>query len=78
MEDARKIKEIDSNYAGINKLIAELEKLQKEKFEKMKNEVMGNLKGLGNMILGKFGMSVDNFKLNQNPDGTYNIQYGNQ
>ena len=44
----------------------------------MKNEVLGNLKGLGNTILGKFGMSLDNFKLNQNPDGTYNIAYQNQ
>lgn len=44
----------------------------------MKNEVMGNLKGLGNMILGKFGMSLDSFKLNQNTDGTYNINYQNK
>ena len=32
----------------------------------MKTEVLGNLKNLGNMFLGKFGMSLDNFKLNQN------------
>ena len=43
----------------------------------MKTEVMGNLKNLGNMFLGNFGMSLDNFKLNQNQDGTYNINYGN-
>ena len=43
----------------------------------MKTEVIGNLKNLGNMVLGKFGMSVDNFKMGQNPDGTYNIQYQN-
>ena len=30
----------------------------------MKDEVLTNLKGLGNMVLGKFGMSLDNFKLN--------------
>ncbi len=55
----------------------ELDRLQKEKFEKMKTEVLTNLKGFGNTILGKFGMSLDNFKLNQNADGTYNINYGN-
>jgi hypothetical protein len=41
----------------------------------MKTEVLTNLKGLGNSLLGKFGMSLDNFKLNQNTDGTYNINY---
>jgi hypothetical protein len=57
--------------------VIELDRLQKEKFEKMKTEVLTNLKGFGNTILGKFGMSLDNFKLNQNADGTYNINYGN-
>jgi len=59
------------------KIIPELEKLQKEKFDKMKDEVVGNLKTLGNSMLGYFGMSLDNFKMQQNPDGTYNINYGN-
>ena len=58
-----------------NKIIPELERLQKEKMEKMKDEVVGNLKTLGNSMLGYFGMSVDNFKMQQNPDGTYNINY---
>lgn len=43
----------------------------------MKNEVLGNLKNLGNMFLGKFGINLDNFKLNQNQDGTYNVNYQN-
>lgn len=42
----------------------ELEKLQKEKFDKMKDEVVGGLKQLGNMFLGNFGMSLDNFQMN--------------
>ena len=64
LEDAKKIEEIDPMHPGIHKQVIELEKLHKEKFEKMKNEVAGNLKNLGNMFLGKFGMSLDNFKLN--------------
>lgn len=44
----------------------------------MKDEVMGNLKNLGNMVLGKFGMSLDNFKMNPNADGTYNVSYNNK
>ena len=77
LEDAKKIKELEPGFVGIDNLIAELDKLQKEKFEKMKNEVIGNLKNLGNMVLGKFGMNLNNFKLNPNADGTYNISYNN-
>ena len=77
LEDARKIAELEPAYPGIHKQVAELEELHKAKFEKMKTEVLGNLKSLGNMVLGKFGMSLDNFKLNQNPDGTYNVNYQN-
>lgn len=77
MEDAKKIQELDPSYPQIHRTVNELDKLQKEKFEKMKTEVMGNLKSFGNTILGKFGMSLDNFKLQQNQDGTYNINYQN-
>ena len=77
LEDAKKLLELDPTYPGIKKQISELDELQKAKFEKMKTEVLGNLKNLGNMFLGKFGMSVDNFKMNQNQDGTYNMSYQN-
>ena len=64
--DANKIHEIDPNFLSpqLQKtIIPELEKLQKEKFEKMKDEVVGNMKKLGNSFLGYFGMSTDNFKM---------------
>ena len=73
--DAKKIAEIEPGFKDISKTIAQLENLQKEKFDKMKDEVVGGLKSLGNMFLGNFGMSVDNFAMAQNQDGTYNIQY---
>ena len=77
VKDAKRIEEIDPGFKGIRPLIMQLEKQRDEKFAKMKDEVMGGLKQLGNMFLGNFGMSVDNFKMNQNADGTYNMQYGN-
>ena len=76
--DAQKILEVDPGFQAAtlrSREIPELERLQKEKFEKMKEEVVGNLKTLGNSVLGYFGMSVDNFKMQQNADGTYNINY---
>ncbi len=39
--------------------------------------MMGKLKDVGNSLLGMFGMSLDNFQLNQNNGGGYNIQYKN-
>ena len=73
--DAKRIMELDPSFPQIKKTTIELEKLQKEKFDKMKDEVMDGMKNLGNMFLGNFGMSVENFKTVQNQDGTYNIQY---
>lgn len=36
---------------------------------------MDGLKNIGNSILGYFGMSLDNFKLEQGPGGGYNISF---
>eukprot|EP00823_Brevimastigomonas_motovehiculus_P007603 TRINITY_DN66_c0_g1_i1.p1 TRINITY_DN66_c0_g1~~TRINITY_DN66_c0_g1_i1.p1 ORF type:complete len:271 (+),score=98.61 TRINITY_DN66_c0_g1_i1:73-885(+) len=59
----------------VRKLGAEAEKRQ----EKMKTEMMGKLKDLGNTILGKFGLSLDNFKATQDPKtGSYSINFSKQ
>lgn len=48
----------------------------KEKHEKLKEEMMTSLKGIGNTILGKFGMSLDNFKMEQDPNtGSYSVSF---
>ncbi len=36
---------------------------------------MDGLKNIGNSILGYFGMSLDNFKLEQGQGGGYNISF---
>jgi len=41
----------------------------------MKTEVIDGLKGLANSVLGYWNMSTENFKLNQNENGSYNIQF---
>lgn len=51
-----------------------LEKENEEKMTKLKDEALGKLKDLGNSILGNFGMSLDNFKMTQDPtSGGWNI-----
>ncbi|GAA6056880.1 hypothetical protein JCM3770_005126 [Rhodotorula araucariae] len=42
---------------------------------KEKEEVVDKLKDLGNMVLGKFGLSTDNFKLQEQPGGGYGISF---
>jgi hypothetical protein len=56
--------------------VAELTPVVQERQEKMKEEMLGKLKDLGNTILGKFGMSLDNFKAEKDPDtGSYSIKF---
>lgn len=44
--------------------------------EKLKEEMLGKLKEMGNWVLGKFGMSLDNFKAVQDPaTGSYSIAF---
>ncbi|GAA5987420.1 hypothetical protein JCM11641_002285 [Rhodosporidiobolus odoratus] len=43
--------------------------------QKEKDEVLGKLKDLGNTVLGKFGMSTENFKFVQQEGGGYSMQF---
>ena len=43
--------------------------------EKEKDEMLGKLKELGNGILGRFGLSTDMFKFEQQPGGGYNMSF---
>jgi tetratricopeptide (TPR) repeat protein len=74
--DLKRCLEIDPNYREARLEALRVEKAVTDKQEKMKEEVIGKLKTLGNTILGKFGLSLDNFKMKQNPDdGTYSMSF---
>ncbi|KVI01371.1 Tetratricopeptide-like helical [Cynara cardunculus var. scolymus] len=74
--DMKKILELDPSNHQAKRTIIRLEPLAIEKREKMKEEMIGKLKDMGNTILGKFGMSVDNFKAVQDPNtGSYSISF---
>lgn len=71
-------KAIELEPALESKYEARRDKLKKHadvEFEREKTEMMGKLKDFGNTMLGKFGLSLDNFKVNKNENGSYNIQF---
>lgn len=76
VSDLKKVIELDPSNAQAIRSLRHLEPLAAEKREKMKEEMIGKLKEMGNNILGRFGMSVDNFKAVKDPNtGSYSISF---
>ncbi|XP_023895719.1 uncharacterized protein LOC112007582 isoform X1 [Quercus suber] len=74
--DMKKILELDPSNDQARKNIRRLEPLAAEKREKMKEEMISKLKDMGNSLLGRFGMSVDNFKAVKDPNtGSYSVSF---
>ena len=75
LKDAKMALELDPTNAATRKHVTRLQKLEDERMEQLKDETMGKLKDLGNSLLGNFGLSMDNFKTVQGPDGGYSISF---
>ncbi|MEW5305135.1 MAG: hypothetical protein WDW38_002019 [Sanguina aurantia] len=76
LADARKVLEVDGSSAWAAATIARVQPVVAARTEKMKDEMLGKLKDLGNTLLGKFGMSLDNFKAEKDPaSGSYSIKF---
>ncbi|KAK2196199.1 bifunctional Tetratricopeptide repeat/Tetratricopeptide-like helical domain superfamily/Tetratricopeptide repeat 1 [Babesia duncani] len=75
--DLEKAMTLDDNLR--NKYSCKLTKLKRlgtEEFEREKTEMIDKLKDFGNSLLGKVGLSLDNFKVQKNDEtGSYNIQF---
>lgn len=74
--DMEIILKLDPSNVQAKRTIARLKPMADEKREKMKEEMIGKLKEMGNSVLGRFGMSVDNFKAVKDPNtGSYSISF---
>lgn len=75
-EDWKKAAEIDPTLLSAREALARLPPLVKEQQEKEKEQMLGQLKDLGNKFLGLFGLSTDNFKMEKDPDtGSYKMNF---
>ncbi|XP_013174430.1 PREDICTED: tetratricopeptide repeat protein 1 isoform X1 [Papilio xuthus] len=76
LADFKKILELDPAHKEAQAAMIRLPPLIEEKNEKLKKEMFGKLKDLGNMILKPFGLSTENFQLEQDPESKgYKINF---
>lgn len=76
LADYQKILELDPSQHTARAACLKLPEQIKERNEKLKEEMMGKLKELGNMVLRPFGLSTNNFQMNQDPNtGGYSINF---
>ncbi|CAG4958017.1 unnamed protein product [Colias eurytheme] len=68
LADFKKVLELDPSHAAARAAVIRLPPMIEERNEKLKTEMLGKLKDLGNMILRPFGLSTENFQLQQDPD----------
>jgi tetratricopeptide (TPR) repeat protein len=77
LSDLKKALELDPSNKAVRASIIRLEPIVAKKREEMKDEMIGKLKELGSNVLGKFGMSMDDFKAVKDPNtGSYSISFG--
>ncbi|XP_073335482.1 tetratricopeptide repeat protein 1 [Pagrus major] len=76
LEDFKKVLELDPNQAGARQACMRLPQQIHERNEKLKEEMMSKLKDLGNLVLRPFGLSTNNFQVNQDANtGSYSINF---
>ncbi|XP_017893186.1 tetratricopeptide repeat protein 1 [Ceratina calcarata] len=76
LEDYKKILTFDAAHSEANHAVLRLPPMINERNEKLKTEMLGKLKDLGNMILKPFGLSTNNFELQKNPDSDgYSVKF---
>ncbi|XP_043559819.1 tetratricopeptide repeat protein 1 [Chiloscyllium plagiosum] len=76
LQDYKTVIEKDPSVGQAREACMRLPQQIEERNEKMKEEMLGKLKDLGNMVLRPFGLSTENFLLNKDPNsGSYSINF---
>lgn len=76
LADYNRIVELDASNGEARAAIPRLNQKIEVRNEKLKEEMLGKLKDLGNMILRPFGLSTANFQMQQDPNtGSYSVNF---
>ncbi|KAL6076213.1 FK506-binding protein 5 [Balamuthia mandrillaris] len=76
LEDYKKVLEIQPEEPAAKEALERLPSLIAAKQQREQQEMLNQLKDLGNSLLGKLGLSLDNFQLQQDEkSGTYSINF---
>ncbi|KAK2488623.1 hypothetical protein MC885_003118 [Smutsia gigantea] len=76
LEDYKSILEKDPSVYQAREACMRLPKQIEERNERLKEEMLGKLKDLGNLVLRPFGLSTENFQIKQDSStGSYSINF---
>ncbi|XP_076026598.1 tetratricopeptide repeat protein 1 [Genypterus blacodes] len=76
LQDYKKVVELDPDQIRARQACMRLPQQIHERNEKLKEEMISKLKDLGNMILQPFGLSTNNFQVNQDSgSGSYSVNF---
>ncbi|KAL8211705.1 UNVERIFIED_CONTAM: Tetratricopeptide repeat protein 1 [Gekko kuhli] len=76
LEDYKTVLEKDPSVHPAREACLRLPRQIEERNEKLKKEMLGKLKDLGNFVLRPFGLSTDNFQVKQDSaTGSYSINF---
>ncbi|XP_055466674.1 tetratricopeptide repeat protein 1 [Psammomys obesus] len=76
LEDYKSVLEKDPSVHQAREACMRLPRQIEERNEKLKKEMLGKLKDLGNLVLRPFGLSTENFQIKQDSStGSYSINF---